>query len=97
MCNAIKHGTTTITSAFPFPDDTYRAGVMSRMRLIIHPQTVSNVLLGDDLDDDGYLAQTEETIRNYHNAEDGRIQVATPPPLHLLVYGAAPPGLHGTR
>ena len=79
MCNATKHGTTTITSAFPFPDDTYRAGVMSRMRLIIHPQTVSNVLLGDDLDDDGYLAQTEETIRNYHNAEDGRIQVATHP------------------
>ncbi|MDE0439401.1 MAG: amidohydrolase family protein [bacterium] len=97
MCNAIKHGTTTITSAFPFPDQTYRAGVTSGMRLVIHPQSVSNVLLGDGLDDDGYLAQTEETIRNYHNTEDGRIQVATHPHCTYLLYGAAPPRLHGTR
>ena len=79
MCNAIKHGTTTITSAFPFPDGSFRAGVASGMRLIMHPQSVSNVLLGDGLDDDGYLASTEEAIRNYHNAEDGRIQVAVHP------------------
>ena len=45
----------------------------------MHPQTVSNVLLGDGLDDDGYLALTEEVIRNYHNAEDGSIQVAVHP------------------
>ena len=43
------------------------------------PQAVSNVALGDGLDDEGYLAQTEEVIRNYHNAEDGRIQVAAHP------------------
>jgi cytosine/adenosine deaminase-related metal-dependent hydrolase len=79
MCNAIKHGTTTITSAFPWPDSTYRAGVTSGIRTIIQPQTVSNVALGDGLDDEGYLAQTEEAIRNYHNAEDGRIQVAAHP------------------
>ncbi|MCY4622273.1 MAG: amidohydrolase family protein [bacterium] len=79
MCNAIKHGTTTITSAFPFPHGTFRAGVASGMRLIMHPQTVSNVILGDALDDDGYLALTEEVIQNYHNAEDGRIQVAVHP------------------
>ena len=79
MCNAIKHGTTTITSAFPWPDATYRAGVTSGIRTIIHPQAVSNVALGDGLDDEGYLAQTEEVIRNYHKAEDGRIQVAAHP------------------
>ncbi len=79
MCNAIKHGTTTITSAFPWPDATYRAGMTSGIRTIIHPQAVSNVALGDGLDDEGYLAQTEEVIRNYHNAEDGRIQVAAHP------------------
>lgn len=79
MLNAIARGTTTITSAFPFPDGGYRAGVTSRMRLILHPQVVSNVQLGDGLDDEGYLAKTEEVIRNYHNTEDGRIQVAVHP------------------
>jgi len=80
MCNAIKHGTTTITSAFPFPDDTYRAGVESRMRLIIHPQTVSNVLLGGRLDLDTYPPPTDDTIRNYHKAEAGRHTSPTTPP-----------------
>ena len=79
MLNAVRHGTTTITSAFPFPDGTYRAGVSSGMRLIMHPQVLSNVELGDGLDDEGYLAKTEEVIQSYHNAEDGRIQVAVHP------------------
>lgn len=79
MMNAIARGTTTVTSAFPFPDGGYRAGVTSQMRLILHPQVVSNVELRDGLDDDGYLAKTEEVIQNYHNAEDGRIQVAVHP------------------
>lgn len=79
MMNVIARGTTTVTSAFPFPDGGYRAGVTSKMRLILHPQVVSNVILGDGLDDDGYLAKTEEVIQNYHNTEDGRIQVAVHP------------------
>jgi 5-methylthioadenosine/S-adenosylhomocysteine deaminase len=79
MMNVIARGTTTVTSAFPFPDGGYRAGVTSKMRLILHPQVVSNVELGDGLDDDGYLAKTEEVIQNYHNTEDGRIQVAVHP------------------
>lgn len=79
MMNVIARGTTTVTSAFPFPDGGYRAGVASKMRFILHPQVVSNVALGDGLDDDGYLAKTEEVIQNYHNTEDGRIQVAVHP------------------
>nr|MDJ0925199.1 amidohydrolase family protein [Acidimicrobiia bacterium] len=79
MMNVIARGTTTVTSAFPFPDGGYRAGVTSKMRLILHPQVVSNVTLGDGFDDEGYLAKTEEVIQNYHNAEDGRIQVAVHP------------------
>jgi 5-methylthioadenosine/S-adenosylhomocysteine deaminase len=79
MMNAIKHGTTTITSAFQFPESGYQAGVESKIRLILHPQTVSNVQLYDGLDEDGYLGETEEAIKNFHNAEDGRIQVAVHP------------------
>lgn len=79
MMQAIKHGTTTITSAWPFPKAGYRAGVSSKMRLILHPQMVSNVELGDKMNDDEFLKNTEEVIRKYHNAEDGRIQVAVHP------------------
>ena len=79
MVGLIRRGTTTTTSAFPFPDGGYRAGVTSGMRLILQPQAVSNVILGDGLDDDGYLKKTEEVIQAYHNAEDGRIQVAVHP------------------
>lgn len=79
MMNAIKYGTTTITSAFPFPDAGYSAGALAKIRLVLHPQVVSNVELGDGFDDNDYLANTEEVIRNFHNAEEGRIQVAAHP------------------
>lgn len=79
MMNVIKRGTTTVTSAFPFSDGGYRAGALARMRLILHPQVVSNVELSDGFNDDGYLAKTEEVIQAYHNAEEGRIQVAVHP------------------
>lgn len=79
LLNKIRHGTTTVTSSFIFPEAACRSGLESNIRMIIHPQMTSNVILGDNLDDDGYLENTEKCIEKYHNTNNGLIQVAVHP------------------
>ena len=75
IVNLLKHGTTTTANAFHFPDAVYKAAEHSRMRMVIQPQMVTAYEMSDGLDEQGYLAQTEDAIRNYHNTLDGRITV----------------------
>lgn len=79
LLNKIRHGTTTVTSAFIFPEAACRAGIDSNIRMIVHPQIVSNVVLGDGLNDDEYLETTEKYINKYHNTNNGLIQVSVHP------------------
>ena len=75
IVNLLKHGTTTTANAFHFPDAVFKAAEYSGMRMVIQPQMVTAYEMADGLDEKGYLAQTEEAIRNYHNSLDGRITV----------------------
>lgn len=75
LMHSLKHGVTTSANAAPFPDATFRAAEFSKMRLVMHPLMVTSLRLLDNLDEQGYLAQAEEAIRNYHNALDGRVTV----------------------
>ena len=75
IVNLLKHGTTTTANAFHFPDAVYKAAELSRMRMVIQPQMVTAYEMSDGLDEQGYLAQTEDAIRNYHNTLDGRVTV----------------------
>ena len=75
IVNLLKHGTTTTANAFHFPDAVYKAAEHSRMRMVIQPQMVTAYEMSDGLDEQGYLAQTEDAIRNYHNTLDGRVTV----------------------
>ena len=79
LVNMLKHGTTTFANAFPFPDTVYRASVYSGMRTAIHAQMITSVNLPDAHDENEYLALTEAAIKNYHNTQDGRIQVGVHP------------------
>jgi cytosine/adenosine deaminase-related metal-dependent hydrolase len=84
LMHQLKHGTTTNATAFPFPDAAFRAAEHSRMRMVIQPHMATSVRLQDNLDEQGYLAQTEEVIRDYHNALDGLVTIAVYPVSPLL-------------
>ena len=75
LLNMLKHGTTTTANAFHFPDAVYRAAEHARMRMVIQPQMVTSYELADRLDGPGYLAETEDAIKNYHKSLDGLITV----------------------
>ncbi len=87
ILNLLKHGTTTFGNAFTFPDAVYRASVEAGVRTAIHVQMITSVKLSEArggqlrpyLDEDEYLALTEEAIRNYHNTADGRIRIGVHP------------------
>jgi len=79
LLNKISHGTTTVTSAFIFPEAACRAGHKANIRMIAHPQMVSNIILGDNLDDNGYLENSEKCIEKYHNTNNGLIQISVHP------------------
>ncbi len=79
LMHSLKHGVTTTANAAPFPDATFRAAELSRMRIVMHPLMVTSVRLSDNLDEDGYLSQTEEAIKNYHHALEGLLTVAVHP------------------
>lgn len=79
LVNLLKHGTTTYANAFPFPDAVYRAAAYAKMRTVIHVQMITSVNLPDARDEQEYLAMTERVIRDYHNTEDGLIQIGVHP------------------
>ncbi|MFB0537069.1 MAG: amidohydrolase family protein [Anaerolineae bacterium] len=85
LANMLKHGTTTYADAFPFPHAVYRAAEYSGMRAVMHVQMITSVHLPDVKGanvhqvENEYLNQTKEVIQSYHNAHDGRIQVAVHP------------------
>ncbi len=82
MVNLLKHGTTTSTNAFPFPEAVYHADEKCRMRLVMQPQMVTRVRLKDGLDENGYLASTASAIQKYHNSLGGLFQVS----VHISAY-----------
>ena len=79
LVNLLKHGTTTYANAFPFPDAVYRAAAYAKMRTVIHVQMITSVNLPDARNEQEYLALAERAIRDYHNTEDGLIQIGVHP------------------
>ena len=79
MLNAIRHGTTTTTNAFHYPEAGFRAASLSRMRMILHSQMVTSVRLSDNLDEEGYLKENEQAIRDFHGAHNGLVRVSVHP------------------
>jgi 5-methylthioadenosine/S-adenosylhomocysteine deaminase len=75
MLHNLKHGVTTSTHAGPFPYAGYRAAEFSKTRMVIHPLMVTSVHLSNNLDEKGYLKETEEVIKNYNNSLDGLVSV----------------------
>lgn len=78
LVNLIKHGVTTHANASALPDAVYRATAEAGVRAVIHPQMVTSCEL-HSMDEAAHLAKTEETIRNHHNTQDGRIRVGVHP------------------
>jgi len=75
MLDQIRYGTTTTADANNCPDGLYRAAVESGLRVVLQPQMLTNIQL-DGLDEDGYLAQAEDCLRNYHAGGNDRVTVA---------------------
>lgn len=78
LMDQIRYGTTTTADANNYPAALYRAAVDSGIRSVVQPQMITNIML-DDLDEDGYLAQAEQCIREYHLAGSDRVTVAVHP------------------
>jgi 5-methylthioadenosine/S-adenosylhomocysteine deaminase len=78
LLNSIRHGVTTHANATPLPDAVYRASVEAGVRAAIHPQMVTSFTL-HGMGEREYLAATEEAIKNYHNTQNGRIQIGVHP------------------
>lgn len=78
MLDQIRYGTTTTADANNHPDGLYSAAVESGLRVVIQPQMLTNIQL-DGLDEDGYLGQAEDCLRNYHLGGSDRITVAVHP------------------
>jgi cytosine/adenosine deaminase-related metal-dependent hydrolase len=78
MMDQIRHGTTTTADANNHPDGLYRAAVESGLRVVLQPQMLTNLQL-DGLDEDGYLDQAEDCLRNYHVGGSDRVTVAVHP------------------
>jgi cytosine/adenosine deaminase-related metal-dependent hydrolase len=78
MMDQIRYGTTTTADANNHPDGLYAAAVESGLRVVLQPQMLTNLQL-DGLDEDGYLAQAEDCLRNYHLGGSDRVTVAVHP------------------
>lgn len=80
LLTSLKHGVTTINSCTILPDIVFRAFNDAKIRGILAPQMVSSVMMrSDNLNWKEYLVLTEECIKNYHNYNDGMIQVVVHP------------------
>lgn len=71
--NLIKHGTTTCCDAFMFPDAAGRAAVDSGLRVETAPTLITSIRLPDADNPEDYLRKTEQAIKKWHGAADGRI------------------------
>ncbi|MGA2395890.1 MAG: amidohydrolase family protein [Candidatus Lustribacter sp.] len=78
LLDQLRYGTTTTADGNSYPDALYRAAVDSGIRSVIQPQMVTNIML-EDLDEDGYIAQAEHCIRDYHIGGNERVTVAIHP------------------
>ncbi len=75
LVNLLKHGTTTSANAFHFPDAVYSAAEHAGVRMAIQPQLLTAYRMADGLDEQGYLAETERALTDFHGSLDGRITV----------------------
>lgn len=73
LLNLLKSGTTTVSDAFMFPDASARAAIDSGLRVEVSPTLITSLELPDQLDPETTLRNTEEAIRKWHGAADGRI------------------------
>jgi 5-methylthioadenosine/S-adenosylhomocysteine deaminase len=78
LMDQIRYGTTTTADAHNHPDALYRAALDTGIRYVLQPQIVTSIAI-DDLDEDGYLAQTARCIRDYHISGSDRVTVAVHP------------------
>ena len=79
LMHLLKHGTTTTANAFHFPDEMAKAAEHTRMRMVMHPMMVTSIRWAHSKTEREYLAETEATIKNYHNALDGLLTVGVHP------------------
>lgn len=78
ILHQLAHGTTTTTDAHNHPDALYAAAVDTGIRAVLHPQMITSITL-DGLDEDGYLEQAEDCLRNYHVGGSPLVQVGVHP------------------
>jgi len=78
LMDQIRYGTTTTADANNRPDALYRAAVDTGIRSVIQPQMITNINL-EDLDEEGYLTQAEQCLRDYHVGGSSRTTVAVHP------------------
>lgn len=71
--NMIKTGTTTVSDAFMFPDESGRAAVDSGLRVDLCPHLVTSWRSPDSEGPERDLRRTEDAIQKWHGAANGRI------------------------
>lgn len=73
LLNLLKTGTTACSDAGMFPDETGRASVDAGLRVELAPTLITSLRLKDSNGPEDDLARTEEAIKTWHGAADGRI------------------------
>ncbi len=71
--NLIKHGTTSTSDAFMYPDECGRAAVDSGLRVELAPTLITSIRLPDSNGPEDDLQRTARAIQSWHGAADGRI------------------------
>lgn len=78
LMDQLRHGTTTTADANNVPSALYRAARDSGIRSVVQPQMLTSIMI-EGLDAQGYLAQAEQCIRDYHIGGVDRVTVAVHP------------------
>jgi 5-methylthioadenosine/S-adenosylhomocysteine deaminase len=73
LLNLLKCGTTTVQDCYMWPDEAGRAAVDSGLRVENSPTLVTSLRLRDSRGPEDDLQRTEDAIRRWHGAADGRI------------------------
>lgn len=73
LLNLLKTGTTACSDAGMFPDETGRASVDAGLRVELAPTLITSLRLKDSNGPEDDLARTEEAVKTWHGAANGRI------------------------
>jgi 5-methylthioadenosine/S-adenosylhomocysteine deaminase len=77
--NLIKTGTTTVSDAFMYPDESARAAIDSGLRVDLSPGMQTNIRYPDSKSPEDDLVRAEAAIQKWHRAANGRINYRVHP------------------